>query len=1176
MAVTFVLGRAGSGKTRRCFETIVEAMRRDPLGPPIYWLLPRQATFLAQRDLTCLSGLGAFCRARVVSFEDFGSDVFDDCGGSCIPQVTPLGRQMILGHLLRQNRQKLRFFSRVARQPGLAAELDATFNELERSGHSIEDLSAVISELSESNAADVELASLLDKFHDARLLYEAYTNYLGQERLDQHRRLAQVLASLSRCSFLSQASIYVDGFLDFSEHERRILVGAAKAGARLQIALLIDPQSPVVQNPHTLPDEMGLFRPAEETYRKLHFAFSQENVQIGDPFLEGEKGDGNLLSVQPGRENRDGSHFPFPPEGLRRLEQALFRDPIVPADDSEGIELVEAPDGAAEVDAAARGIGAMLMQGLRLREIAVLVRDLDRYHDLIDASFQEHGIPCFVDRRRTAADHPLVQFLRLLFQIARHDWPHEAVMSLLRTGLAGVGLYDADGLENYVLRHRIRGAAGWESPRPWNYRRNVLRPEEDRTPAGAEPQQAETIRQRLLQGLRPLVAMLRADDPRTVRQIATEIFAALDRFRVRETISGWMESATAARQLEQAAEHEQVWANVVDLFDQMVDLLGDERLTPGEFHDVLESGLDGFDLALTPPTVDQVLVGQVDRTRTPPAKAVFVLGLCDGEFPRAPREGSILTDREQRALRRRRIDLQGDLHQRLLDERLLGYIAFTRASNRLIVSRPLADDQGRPVEPSSFWLRLVELFPGAKRTTVLPARDWDPGHIATPRQLATSLMRWVRSAPDPIAACANPAWPALYHWFATHAAGDGALDLMRRRAWPALVYANAPELSPDVARELFTSPLKAGVSQLETFAACPFRHFARFGLGLRDEDRQEATTQDIGRLYHAILEDALKDVMRRRAEGDASARLEAAVERFVRDAGERVREEILLGSARSGYLLQRTHKVLQQVARAQREVLRRGLFRPAHVGVTFGEGGKLPPLSLQTPSGAQLLLDGKIDRIDRVESSGDVAVIDYRLGAGRLPVGMVLHGLSLRLLAHLLVLEAAGPQLAGRTLDPAAAFYLQLVRKLEDVKHPSEALDPSDPKWHLKLKPRGLFDRRCLAALDRDLSTGRSDVVQAYVKQDGSFGYRDNSDVAESEEFRAILRQVAGKLGELADGILSGRIEIAPYRLKETSPCPNCEYQSVCRFDPAINRYNHLSPIDREELMAGSGRDMDV
>jgi ATP-dependent helicase/nuclease subunit B len=69
------------------------------------------------------------------------------------------------------------------------------------------------------------------------------------------------------------------------------------------------------------------------------------------------------------------------------------------------------------------------------------------------------------------------------------------------------------------------------------------------------------------------------------------------------------------------------------------------------------------------------------------------------------------------------------------------------------------------------------------------------------------------------------------------------------------------------------------------------------------------------------------------------------------------------------------------------------------------------------------------------------------------------------------------------------------------------------------------------------------------------------------------LKLVSAKLGELADGILSGKIDVTPYRLNDTSPCPRCEYKSVCRFDPAINRYNHLKPIGREEVFGGGAAD---
>src|SRR5439155_14125020 len=134
------------------------------------------------------------------------------------------------------------------------------------------------------------------------------------------------------------------------------------------------------------------------------------------------------------------------------------------------------------------------------------------------------------------------------------------------------------------------------------------------------------------------------------------------------------------------------------------DLLGDEQVELGDFVEILDVGLEQFDLALTPPRIDQLLVGQVERTRTPPLNTVFLLGLSEGQFPRIAREDSVLSDRERRSLRERKLDIDPESERKLLDENLLGYIAFTRAAKRLIVSRPVAEEN-KPINPSSFWLR---------------------------------------------------------------------------------------------------------------------------------------------------------------------------------------------------------------------------------------------------------------------------------------------------------------------------------------------------------------------------------------------------------------------------------------------------------------------------------------
>src|SRR4051812_14646264 len=122
MSVRFLIGRAGTGKTRYCFEQIVERCAAGPFGSPVYWLLPKQATFTAERELTCSSDLpGGYARARVVSFQQLAGEILAECGGVAIPEIDSVGRRMIVGHLLRKHREQLRFFKSVAHQVGLAA-----------------------------------------------------------------------------------------------------------------------------------------------------------------------------------------------------------------------------------------------------------------------------------------------------------------------------------------------------------------------------------------------------------------------------------------------------------------------------------------------------------------------------------------------------------------------------------------------------------------------------------------------------------------------------------------------------------------------------------------------------------------------------------------------------------------------------------------------------------------------------------------------------------------------------------------------------------------------------------------------------------------------------------------------------------------------------------------------
>jgi len=395
---------------------------------------------------------------------------------------------------------------------------------------------------------------------------------------------------------------------------------------------------------------------------------------------------------------------------------------------------------------------------------------------------------------------------------------------------------------------------------------------------------------------------------------------------------------------------------------------------------------------------------------------------------------------------------------------------------------------------------------------------------------------------------------------------------MRYRAWRALSYDNQAALSPEIAAQVFKKTLDASVSRIETFATCPFKHFARYALELNEREDAEVSALDLGNIYHSILEQIVRDMVRSHKTWGADPRnvTDAAIKRYAKQVGENLKGELLLSSARNQYLLWHVERTLGQVIDTQSAGAARGRFKPLRAELEFGssDSESLPPLELQTPAGNRLRLRGKIDRVDLLEDEAAVAVIDYKLSGSQLSLDRVYHGISLQLLTYLLVLQANGQKLAGKKLTPAAAFYVKLLRQLDDVKHPSEAMAPDDPAFHLSVKPRGVVHRKYLGAIDDKLAPGvRSEVVQASIKKDGALGFRNSSDAAEGDEFSALLRHVQKRLAELGDQIIAGRIDASPYRMGQLTPCPNCDYRAVCRFDTLTNRYNHLTVLGREGVL---------
>ena len=83
-----------------------------------------------------------------------------------------------------------------------------------------------------------------------------------------------------------------------------------------------------------------------------------------------------------------------------------------------------------------------------------------------------------------------------------------------------------------------------------------------------------------------------------------------------------------------AREYGQVYDRVLDLFERLEGLLGAEKADMKNYIQILDAGFQEIQVGVIPATVDQVMVGDITRSRLEAVKVLFFVGVN----ARCPRE----------------------------------------------------------------------------------------------------------------------------------------------------------------------------------------------------------------------------------------------------------------------------------------------------------------------------------------------------------------------------------------------------------------------------------------------------------------------------------------------------------------------------------------------------------
>lgn len=1173
--IEFIVGRAGTGKTEACLSDMCERMAAQPLGTPLILLLPEHMTYKAERALAARVSRGhGFLRGYVFGFRRFARYVLMETGALSVTRISEVGRRILLRQILSHHAKKkdLAVFGRAVRRRGFTESLSAIIKECK----SYRITSGVLRDTAESLSGQEKLAG---KLRDMALLSEEFDAAMAGKATDSEDMMEALAGVLPRAAIMKGAEVWLDGFLFFNPQEmevlREILATASSVHIALPMAGVLDAQGKVFLRLPENEQEAGLFHRSYCTYQSV-LAMAHKEFGACRTIL--------VRLLGQARRYAKGTALPA-------LEQKLFRLGAEPIAEKAGVCLAEMANRRIEVECVAADILRLVREsGWRYRDIGVLVRDHDAYDGLIPLVFEEYGIAFFADSKRPIMHHPLAELMRSALDVVTKNWSYETVFRYLRAGFSPLVREDVDRLENYVLEFGIRGRKRWQQEESWSWHRRFSLEGEDRVDdARAEAlAQIDGMRRQAAEALCAFEHAIRTgcdERTRNVRCITEALYALLISLGVPERLDEWTEQAEADGRLADAAENRQVWANTIELFDQLVEISGDEGITLADYGALLSDGLDALEIALVPPGLDYVTVASFDQNSMENIRGLYIIGAESNTMPRRVCEKGLLTDADRLHIADAFLKAQKSgapkheisrgRQESSFGEKFLLYHAFTLPREYLWVSNALADGEGNGLMRAAIVKKMQMLLPNDVRTLSVGLETIarrDDLQLAAPRPALSSLARALRGQKEQRAEGSEAAgegmpafWRDVYNWAREQKELARPLHLVIAGLFAT---ARDEQLPAKLAEELFAprGVLSGSVTQFEKFHQCPFSHFAAYGLKLMERQTYQFREMDLGKLLHAVLR-AYSEVVRTSYQNDWAAvpeeKRSALCGALVDTLTPRLQSEILLSRDNYRHLKQRIRATAERTVSHLSAWAAFSRFQPAFFEEPFGHASDSVQLTpLQLGEGYALSFKGQIDRLDLHTSDRYFLIIDYKTGAAAINLFEVYYGLRLQLLVYMMVGQILLHQ-KGDDRIPAGMLYSLVRNPIVDAGNKRLSAGQLADKIKAALRMPGwvLADIEVAKAIDSSFAF----IKPSVKKSDGGFTKtsKDSGYIRTQKEFELMMAYVDCILRDTGKAILDGDIRIRPYREGQKNACAFCPYADVCGFDLNLAGYAYRD-IEKE------------
>jgi len=1001
---------------------------------------------------------------------------------------------MLISKITAENKDKLKLFKNSSELVSFAQMANDLIYEMKQYNTTPDGLFNFANEL----AGDVILKQKLEDIH---ILYSKYEEYTKEKYLDGEDYLAVITSKVSEAEIVKQSAVWVYGFDYFTPKNMELLKELMKHSREMNVLMTYSKDE----------SDSDLFEITGDMIRKMNEVaelngVNCETIQIKGSYLQ--------KTMQKS-------------DALKTVERELFAISEQTYEDSAGITLIKSANPYNEIETAAAYVLELVREkGLKYKDIAIICNDLEERAAIARRIFSQYNIELFIDQKRSFMHNAAVKFIVSSLAIITNKYRSADVLSMLKTGMSDISVDNCEELENYIYKYKIKGSK-WSKP----FTKGV-------NEYGETLLEIENSRKQLIE----FIAMLEKpfSQAKTVRQKVEALYEYLsETAKIPEKLDVTANFETEKGLHDFAEETAQTWQHIINTFDQLVEIMGDEEMSAKDFAGVLQVGFESVELGLLPPTSDGLILGTMQRMRTGKIKALLIIAANEGLLPMAMGKEGLLNDDEKKRLEDRGMEICRREELRLHEEKLAIYKNISKPENYLWISHSISDNDGGKLGASLIFERLSKIFAKSEIQKDILSKSAETGEVESLiHSKESTLMHITNAMRDSITSerSLNSKWEAVAKWYINNE------NEYYKKMIAGLFFKNERKSIPEeLAKELYqrgNEEMSLSPSRLGTYGKCPFSFFINYGVKPGEMRVYEILGREIGEIYH----NCIMNLSKKLTKGSSwitiqKEECDEIVDKLIDEEAGEYREGMFLQGAEEAYRTERIKEVCRENAWVLVEHVRSGniaemSFEEGFGRAAFKNEAGLPAIEVEISQGKKVLIEGRIDRIDTL-ADGSVKIIDYKSGREKFNAAEAKAGWRIQLMLYL---RAAQKQKA----EPAGVFYFTVDEKVDAGRMDGVVIDKASVIDNIA----GEFQNY-------------SSIIPVRKLKDGTVKGNTSENLLSEVEFKELQDDVDKKIRELCSELITGCIDIRPKKSNDMTACRYCEYKSVCSFDTAIEGFKY-------------------